>query len=53
MQGSIHKHILFLFFVFIICVVLFSLALHIYRVPFYHFLDGVSVSKFIVHHLSL
>lgn len=53
MQSSVHKHILFLFFVFIVFVIFFSLTLHTYKVPLYHLLDGVSVSKFIVHHLSL
>lgn len=53
MQISVHKHILFLFFIFIVLVVLFSLTLHTYRVPLYHLLDGISLSKYIVHHLFL
>ncbi|MEI4829239.1 hypothetical protein WAX78_07205 [Bacillus sp. FJAT-53711] len=50
MQTSVHKHILLLFFIFIVCVVFFSLVLHTYNVPVYS-PSMVSVYKFVVHNL--
>ncbi|WP_242218803.1 hypothetical protein [Bacillus cereus group sp. BfR-BA-01380] len=50
MQTSVHKHILLLFFVFVMFAVFFSFLLHTYNVPAYS-PSMVSVYKIVMHSL--